>query len=278
MIAATLASVLPDIDYATLLWGVDVFLTSHRGVTHSVFALAAAPPLIAFAFGGRRDFISYYVLCVLCYGAHIGLDLTNPYGVRLLAPLDYHLYTIDAMSATEPLLVGVLLAALVVGHLSGGKMRTAALASLAFVLVLVAARFELHGRALAFARGRMPDYVVARVTPMPNDFLRWFVVLKGEGAQKTGYVDLLAREVEVVRVYPDRTGDELVARSREAKEVRTFLGVARNPYAERIAVRKGVEVRWGELDYTFGPYRKLSPWVRFNAGGAIAASGFGESR
>ncbi len=38
-----LSSIAPDFDYITRLWGVDVFLRYHRGITHGILALVVVP-------------------------------------------------------------------------------------------------------------------------------------------------------------------------------------------------------------------------------------------
>ncbi|MDP2279864.1 MAG: metal-dependent hydrolase, partial [Nitrospirota bacterium] len=83
-----ISSIAPDLDYITRLWGVDIFLRYHRGITHGILALFLVPLIIAVIAGFRKGFFYYYFLSFLAYGIHIFMDLTNQYGTRVLSPFD----------------------------------------------------------------------------------------------------------------------------------------------------------------------------------------------
>ena len=42
-----IASVAPDLDYISRIWGPDMFLRYHRGITHGLLALLVIPLIIA---------------------------------------------------------------------------------------------------------------------------------------------------------------------------------------------------------------------------------------
>ncbi|MCX8069723.1 MAG: metal-dependent hydrolase, partial [Thermodesulfovibrionales bacterium] len=76
---AIIASLLPDIDYISRLWGADVLLRYHRGITHGIGALFVSSLLIALAFKNRSGFLYSFFLSFLAYGLHLLFDLTNSY-------------------------------------------------------------------------------------------------------------------------------------------------------------------------------------------------------
>jgi membrane-bound metal-dependent hydrolase YbcI (DUF457 family) len=104
-LAASLASLLPDIDHPESLVG-RIFLPlskhiqrkyGHRTVTHSVFAvlalsLALSPLLVLGLLLQVDKFPTWYAALILAYSSHIFIDLFNKSGVRLFAPLSQKEY------------------------------------------------------------------------------------------------------------------------------------------------------------------------------------------
>src|SRR4030065_1427485 len=79
-----LSSIAPDFDYITRLWGADVFLRYHRGITHGILALFIVPIIIGLIFGREKNFLYSSFLAFLAYTVHLLMDLTTQYGTRIL--------------------------------------------------------------------------------------------------------------------------------------------------------------------------------------------------
>lgn len=97
-----ISSIAPDFDYITRLWGIDVFLRYHRGITHGILALFIIPLLIGLIFGHKKGFFYYTFLSFTAYALHLFLDLTNQYGTRILSPLDWEQYSLDLVFIIDP--------------------------------------------------------------------------------------------------------------------------------------------------------------------------------
>ncbi|HDH02294.1 MAG TPA: metal-dependent hydrolase, partial [Nitrospirae bacterium] len=67
----------PDLDYITYLWGADVFLRYHRGITHGIGLLVLFSLLMGFLMHGifRKGFVYFSVISFAGYGSHLILDL-----------------------------------------------------------------------------------------------------------------------------------------------------------------------------------------------------------
>jgi inner membrane protein len=241
------SSLAPDLDYITLLWGAEVFLRYHRGITHGVLALFLAPPVIAFLFGRRERFIYFLPLSFIGYSSHLALDLAGGYGTRVMSPLDWQPYSLDLMFMVEPAVTAALLAGLLLVWRNRARARAIAVAVLLFLFVLVGVKYYFHERTTEFLSSTLDDHVICGISPLPNGFLRWWFVAKKEDGLKTGYADLFTDGIYLDRTYPPQSPDPAIGRSREAEVVKGFLAFARYPYAEIRRSEGKVRVRWKEL-------------------------------
>ncbi|HIA00323.1 MAG TPA: metal-dependent hydrolase [Myxococcales bacterium] len=84
------AANLPDVDLLTYpLLGQEAYLLHHRGITHSLLALALVPPLVAWIarrFSSSSSFPALWFLAFLAYASHLAMDLPTSWGTMLLLP------------------------------------------------------------------------------------------------------------------------------------------------------------------------------------------------
>jgi inner membrane protein len=245
-----LSSLAPDFDYITRFWGLDIFLRYHRGITHSIFASIIISIMIGFIFGRKKDFIYYSFLAFLAYTAHLFMDLTNQYGTRILAPLDWHPYSLDLMFIIDPYITAALLLSVILSYVN--KKRTAVIALITVFVIMTygGVRYYLHGVTRDFLRDRL-DANTYKVCPLPNDFLRWWFIAKSGNEIKVGFADLFTQRICIQETYRTNNNDPLIERSKDTRVVHNFLYFARYPYAEVLREKEKTIVIWRELAYSF---------------------------
>ena len=240
-----IAANLPDID-------VLVFATSvpsvafRRGWTHGLLAQVALPVLLTAAMiwlararpapGGTAPLRPGQLLLLAYAGvlSHVGLDLLNSYGVRLLAPFSWSWFYGDALFIIDPWLwlalgVGVWLARRMVSPVPA---RHALMAAAIYVLAMTAnARLarDVVVEAWRVQRGGRPSWLM--VGPVPVTPFRRQIIVDGGPGYETGTLDWLGARVTFDPVVvPKNDADPRVARARGAPDIRGFLVWARFPY------------------------------------------------
>jgi inner membrane protein len=273
LLIVVLASLLPDIDYITRLWGTDVLLRYHRGITHSIFALFTFSLLFGLSFKSRCGFFYAFTLTFICYGLHILFDLTNQYGTRVLAPLDWNAYGLDLTFIIEPWITIPLLISFIAGRLN--KKRAQAIALLTFLLIagVLTIRYSLQGEAKAFLKQKI-DANIYRVYPIPNDFLTWSFLTKTPEGVNIGMVDLFSKRVAVVETFNRPQSDPLIEASKRSPVVQNFLYFAKYPYAEVLRKNGNVLVLWRELSFAYIAGNRFSVVVEFDKNGNVKAARF----
>ena len=95
----------PDLDMLSRLGGEFASMVHHRGITHSLLALAVVSPLVGYAgyrWSGKRDrWLVWTHLAFWALVTHPLLDLFTTYGTQLFTPLTDHRYALDAVSVVD---------------------------------------------------------------------------------------------------------------------------------------------------------------------------------
>lgn len=202
-----IAANIPDIDVVSLLWGADVYLHHHRGITHALAAIpfmAMLPVLLVRIFGrAPLPWLRSWLVCLIGVATHPLLDWTNMYGIRLLLPFRPDWLALDSTNVVDLWIWGALILAVSAPAVSrlvsseiGGK-RTAgrgwAIAALLFVVCYDTTRVVLHKRAVEVQDGRMfADATPRKVAAFPDGsrLFRWRGLVETEGFFVTTPVDL----------------------------------------------------------------------------------------
>jgi inner membrane protein len=267
------SAVAPDLDYITRLWGVDVFLRYHRGITHGILALFVFPAIISFIFRKKGGFLYYYSLSFIAYATHLLLDLTNQYGTRILSPFDWNQYSLDLTFIIDPYISVGLLLTLIIGRLN--KRRSLLVTSLCVILLIsyIGLRFYLKSEAKNFLKNKI-DANIYVVYPLPNDFLRWSFLTKSSNNVEIGSVDLFTKRVCVYGRFNLNNEDPAVELSKKSKVVQNFLYFARFPYAEVRHDEDKIVVIWKELAYSFMSGDRFFAKIVIDKNGRIIKSSF----
>jgi inner membrane protein len=259
------ASLAPDFDYITRIWGVDAFLRYHRGITHGIIALFVIPLLLGIFANWRvgKNFLYYIFISFVGYGTHLVMDLTNQYPTRILSPLDWSQYSLDLTFIIDPYVVGGLILCIILTAKKSARKRTITAIILLCMVMYMSTRFYLKNRTEDFLRTQLDEYHY-RLSPLPNDFSRWWFSTHSDDTYKVGFVDLLTRSVCVQREFLYSEDEPEIRESKQLKTVKNFLYFARSPLP--LIERKDDEtiVTWLELSYFFIPGDHFIARVRFD--------------
>lgn len=280
------AANLPDLD-------VLVFATStpsvefRRGWTHGLPAQVLLPMALTLAMVAvdairqrRRPAVPAglplhpaWLLVLACAGvwSHVGLDLLNNYGVRLLMPFDTRWFYGDTLFIVDPWMwlslgLGVWLA-----RRRGAPQpaRMALVTATIYVLVMVvSARTARTMTAAAWVESGHPAPVSLMVGPEPVTPFRKVVVLDAGDRYVTGRFDWLPPRVRFdAETVAKNLRPDLVAQARETAAVRSFLIWSRFPVWAVESTGPGVvRVTVGDMRFRGGP-------VRFGASATVPVRG-----
>lgn len=197
-----LAAAFPDSDFALLFLDPLTYLTTHRGVTHSIVMLPLWAALLAAAFMylARRKYPwrAFVGVCALGIGAHIAGDVITAFGTMVLAPLSDWRAQFPTTFIIDPYFT-----AIIVGGLVASAYWRAARAPAAIGLALLAAYvgFQglLYGRALAvaeaYAAGQALRDVKVEAIPQPFSPFHWLAVVIGPDDYRLSYVSLTRERI-----------------------------------------------------------------------------------
>lgn len=160
---------IPDCDIVSGFWGWLSYMQYHRWLTHSLLfvpVMALLAVLIVAIFGWRRiRWGPAFGIAVVGVLSHLLLDLTNSYGVRLLAPVSERWFHLDTTNVIDLWILLALLIALVwpvLARLVSAEIgerrksgRAIAIAALAFVAVYDFGRYVEYRRAVAEMESRL---------------------------------------------------------------------------------------------------------------------------
>jgi inner membrane protein len=273
MLVLVLASIAPDFDYITRFWGIDTFLRYHRGITHGILFLFLGPLIIGLVFGLRKSFLYYSFIAFLGYGVHLLMDLTNQYGTRILSPLDWQQYSLDLTFIIDPYITVGLLLSVALCIINKKRTFVIALATILLLIIYVGGRYYLQGKTRSFLKERV-DANTYTLYPLPNDFLRWWFVVRSGNEIKVGFADLFTQRVCIQETYRLADKDPFIERSKETRVVKNFLYFAKYPFAEVRNEKDRTLVVWHELAYSFLPGEHFVAKAVFNKEGRLLKSNF----
>lgn len=244
-----ISSLAPDIDYITRIWGIDVFLRYHRGITHGIIALFTIPIIITLFFRDRKKFFYFYFLSFISYGIHLFLDLTNQYGTRILSPFDWQQYSFDLAFIIDPYITICLLISVIVCKSIKKKSIFIALITILFITVYFGCKYYLNLKSKEFLKENLKANTY-RICPLPNDFLRWWFIIRDNNTIKVGFVDLFTKRICIQEIY-HKNENPFIEKSKETRIVKNFLYFAQYPFAEVKSQGDIIIVIWKELSYSF---------------------------
>ncbi len=190
------AAAFPDSDFALRFVDPLVYLTTHRGVTHSIVMLPLWAFGLAFAFfyitRRRYSWRAFVAVCVLGIGAHITGDVITAFGTMLYAPLSATRVAWPTTFIIDPYFTAIIAGALMASA-AWRSTRKPALLGLAALAGYVGFQGVLHERALEVGRGYATTAKLSgRVHALPQPFtpFHWLVVIEQPTRYHLAYVSL----------------------------------------------------------------------------------------
>ncbi|HWQ57190.1 MAG TPA: metal-dependent hydrolase [Bryobacteraceae bacterium] len=243
-----LAANAPDIDVASLAGGSISYLGCHRNITHSLplLPVMALLPILLVRLVTRKPlpWRRAYVVSLIGLGSHLALDLTNMYGVRLLAPIRERWFQLDIFSVVDLWIWAVILFALAgpfvarlvnaeIGARRKPPVRGFAIFALVFLVLYAAGRGVLHERAVAVLDARLYEGAVPlRVAAQPRfaNPLAWRGLVETSEFYSVHDIELLGSfdPSRGRRFYKPEAGPEIEAALR-TRTMREFLRFAQYP-------------------------------------------------
>jgi membrane-bound metal-dependent hydrolase YbcI (DUF457 family) len=161
--AVVIGSVLPDADNVASLFGSELYLRIHRGISHSLAGMAVTSILVAlllYRFGKWKDLKKLYLLVLLGMFSHIGLDLLNSYGTQIFQPFSDVRVSFDLLFIVDLAFTGIIVLGLILSRHRPSRAR----AALAFLVAYVGFAAFLHVRAENAVREAAVHYGVPVVS------------------------------------------------------------------------------------------------------------------
>lgn len=179
-----LGNVAPDLDAFSRLGGKHAFLRFHQTYTHSVAAI-----FIPLVIAGWLWMLQSEVWWQLAFGfavgmaMHVGLDLTNSYGVRCLWPFSSKRFALDWIFFIDAPVLLLTTTALILAWMAGtneNQLRVISIVFIALLLLTVVVRGLISGRARRFALNDGTGISQTTVIPTTWSPFRFLVCQKAD--------------------------------------------------------------------------------------------------
>ncbi len=226
------AAAFPDSDFILRFIDPLLYLTSHRGLTHSVVMLplwtAGLAALFMLLTRGRYPWRAFVGVCALGISIHILGDVITAFGTMVLAPLSTWRAQIPTTFIIDPLFTAIIVVGLFFSAI-WKDMRRPATAALAVLAAYVSFQGILHAWAVAVGERARAALGLADVRvhafPQPFSPFHWMVVLENRHEYRLSYVKLIGSRAP--EVPPDATWLRQVAAAYQPVTAMTWTRVPR---------------------------------------------------
>ena len=255
-----LAAAFPDSDFALLFLNPLTYLTTHRGLTHSIVLLPLWAALLALTFmllmRRKYPWRAFVGVCALGIGIHIAGDVIPAFGTMIFAPLSDWRAQLPTTFIIDPYFTAIIVAGLIAS--ANWKMpRVPAVIGLAVLAVYVGFQGTLYNRATAAGRAYVLEHGLkdAQVEAVPQPFspFHWMVVVIEPGGYRLSYISLVRRRIPAPPAADAYWFQRIFAAYRPSRDA-DWSKVPRFGPAAGAAV---AEAAWGSRG--LAPYRRFAP-------------------
>ncbi len=197
-----IAAAFPDSDFITRFIDPLTYLTTHRGVTHSVVMLPLWALLLALLFmllvRGKYSWRAFAGVCALGIGIHIAGDVITAFGTMIFAPFSDWRAQFPAAFIIDPYFTAIVAGGLIASAVWSTTRRPAVI-GLAVLVGYVGFQTLLHQRAIAvgeaYAARHHLDAEQVQAIPQPFSPFNWMIVLPQKNDYYMTYVSLWRSEI-----------------------------------------------------------------------------------
>jgi inner membrane protein len=278
--ALVISSHAPDFDAIVRLKGEGAYVRLHRGITHSLPALALWPILVMLPylalFGAGPEAFHLYAWSFAAVSFHVLLDALNGYGVQCLRPFTKRWIHLDVLTICDPFLFVLHSVGLILW--GSGAAEAAPLFPL-----LYAATFLYIGLRLWRHRRRVKRLRLALgiqesacdVTPCLH-WWHWSFVAELPDCYMSGFIRHGRIEDIVIIAKGEPTeGHPLIEASKATDGVRAFLAFAQRVHVAITESEDGYVVRWSEMRFHFGQRLPFGAEVKIDRNYGIVSERIG---
>jgi membrane-bound metal-dependent hydrolase YbcI (DUF457 family) len=281
------AGIIADSDQLSAVISPSAYLAWYRTYTHSLLASFIVAGIFAVAYrvwstpevSQRLTIRAMFVAVLLVQWLHLAMDAAQWQGIELLWPFIPARIAADWLPTIDPWIVAILVTAIALPeffHLVNSEIGAkdtrprglvGAIVGLAFVLLYVGLRAELHATAIAQLRNRV--YVgesprrLAAFAELTS-LVGWRGIAETESALHQITVNILSSRPSSfdpgVNLFKPEPGPLLQA-AQATESARRFLRIARFPKATVVKMEAGSEVQIRDLRYAAADERNHEPMV-----------------
>ena len=195
------AAAFPDSDFIVRFIDPLTYLTTHRGITHSVAMLPLWALVLAVAFmwilRKKYSWRAFVGVIALGIGVHIVGDVITAFGTMIFAPLSDWRAQLPVTFIIDPYFTGILIAGLIAAAVWQDTRRPAVI-GLAVLAGYIGFQGLLHQRAVAVGAAYAASHGLKETeisaVPQPFSPFNWMLVVEEGNTYHLSYVSLVRRE------------------------------------------------------------------------------------
>jgi len=196
------AAAFPDSDFVVRFFDPLLYLTTHRGITHSVVMLPLWAAILALLFvlffRGRYQWRAFVGVCALGIGIHIVGDVITAFGTMILAPLSDWRAQIPTTFIIDPYFTAILVAGLIASAI-WKDLRRPAMIGLGVLVAYIGFQGILYMQALDVGKryvaiGKLEGGEVEAI-PQPFSPFHWMIVVSQRNTYHLSYISLVRNSV-----------------------------------------------------------------------------------
>jgi inner membrane protein len=254
------AAAFPDSDFIVRFIDPLVFLTSHRGITHSVVMLplwaAVLAWLLVWFFRGRYSWRAFVGVVALGIGVHIAGDVITAFGTMIFAPLSTWRAQIPTTFIIDPYFTAIIVSGLLASAY-WKNLRRPAVIGLGVLTAYIGFQGLMQQRAVAIgeryiAQLGLPQAETSAI-PQPFSPFHWMIVVSQPDGYHLSYVSLV-RSTPAATPPPDALWFSRIAASYRPADAAVWVRISR--YGNQPMEAALAEQVW--RSETFARYRRFA--------------------
>ncbi|MBI3547025.1 MAG: metal-dependent hydrolase [Gammaproteobacteria bacterium] len=191
------AAAFPDSDFVASFIDPLTYLTTHRGITHSVILLPLWAIVLALLFmllvRKKYSWRAFVGICALGIGAHIAGDVITAFGTMIFAPFSDWRAQFPVTFIIDPYFTAIIIAGLIASAY-WKDTRKPAVIGLVLLVSYVGFQTLLHQRAINvgkdYAAKHQLEAVRVEAIPQPLSPFNWMIVISQTNGYYLSYISL----------------------------------------------------------------------------------------